>query len=284
MMDDVWAFSTMHTYWKKSVRKAFWILLIVYLLIASIMALYFSEDPEYARDFIDEIYSEFVAEAEGGLSWDDVMSAFGFGASDSAQEDEDIASVYDDVEDTAGSTGPKLAPKASAAPTEAPAGEPTETPAEDIPYDDSAQDASSSASLDAATLFSHNLEACLLAVICGLVPFLFIPLWIFALNAVALGAAAGAALGGGMTWKMLLASLLPHGIIEIPAMMLAFALGCCLCMQLSRKIFRSKTAHPLSAIKHTVMMFILFVLPMLLIAACIEAYLTPVAILWVMQL
>ena len=72
---------------------------------------------------------------------------------------------------------------------------------------------------------------------------------------------------------MTLAALLPHGIIEIPAMTLSSAIGLYLgyCVLLSLFGRRMDVARE---ILDSARMFVVWILPMLLVAAFIESYVT----------
>ena len=109
----------------------------------------------------------------------------------------------------------------------------------------------------------------------GLIPFLFLPLLALLSNAAVLGAVSGTMLGFGMEASWLIAGILPHGIFELPALLLSFALGFTLCRKLTARIFRRKNARPLKAIGYTLLMTCLFILPLLAVAAAIESWVTP---------
>ena len=75
---------------------------------------------------------------------------------------------------------------------------------------------------------------------------------------------------------LFLAGILPHGILELPAMFLAFGTGLYICDNLTRRIQKDPTA--LGAWGCIVVMarvHLLVLLPLLVGAAMVEAYVTP---------
>lgn len=73
------------------------------------------------------------------------------------------------------------------------------------------------------------------------------------------------------------AALIPHGILEIPALLYAAALGFKVGSQVWRKI-RKKRSFVKKSLAIGIKSFVRVVLPMLLVAAIIEAFVTPAII------
>ncbi len=110
--------------------------------------------------------------------------------------------------------------------------------------------------------------AMLLGVLFGLVPVLFVMI-----NGIMVGIVVYV-VGERIGTERVIMLLLPHGMIEIPAMLLACSYG----VWLGRMFFerlRGKDVSMKEMIKEAVSKFVRTVLPMLLIAAFIEAYITP---------
>jgi stage II sporulation protein M len=147
-------------------------------------------------------------------------------------------------------------------------------------------------------LFWNNFRAAALGAALGIIPFLFLPMIGAAANGTALGLVAAFAgqaesLGAGK----LAAGILPHGILELPAVWLAEALGIFLCVEIGRRIRRPRRqsvvgladstglGSPDSAVPadprddvflgDLVVTFGAVVVPMLLVAAAVEAFVTP---------
>jgi stage II sporulation protein M len=149
--------------------------------------------------------------------------------------------------------------------------------------------------MSAAILLS-NLAAASLAVGLGLVPFMFLPTFGVILNGAAMGVmSAFMTLRGIELGSLLLFGLVPHGIIEIPAFLYACTLGFALCLGLTRFVIRELFSRgnaltPTSPsdpgpeesftdlLKHTFRTFVLVIIPLILLAALIETFVTPLLI------
>lgn len=74
--------------------------------------------------------------------------------------------------------------------------------------------------------------------------------------------------------KTFLISVLPHGVFEIPAIMIACILGIVLGTGIFRAVFMKKGRELPDVIRKLVMIFLVIVIPLLAVAAFIEANLT----------
>ena len=72
------------------------------------------------------------------------------------------------------------------------------------------------------------------------------------------------------------AAILPHGIFEIPAFIIAGALGILLAQSLNEEWYGSGDAAVDA--RRYVRIFLLYVLPLVAVAAYVEAFITPVVI------
>lgn len=127
----------------------------------------------------------------------------------------------------------------------------------------------------ASRLFLSNCYAAALAFLLGILPLLFLPVWPLLLNAALLGAVAAAALRTGMPPAALAAALLPHGIFELPALILSDGLGLVLCRSMTRRLLGKTEPLPFWALAHELSrLFVLGVVPLLAVAALIESYFT----------
>lgn len=163
----------------------------------------------------------------------------------------------------------------------------------------------------ALTLFYHNARASLLAVAAGAVPFLCLPVLDPFVNGAALGLLASVSKHQGLNVPLLLLkSVVPHGLFELPAVLYAASAGIHLSVTLGRilraellkrKEGGAEEASPrieswttpggteaaegpaeaggipsvAGGLAAVVRSFVLVVLPLLLVAAFIEAYVTP---------
>ena len=116
-------------------------------------------------------------------------------------------------------------------------------------------------------LLANNLRACAVTMLYGLIPFVRLPALALGVNAVLLGGLAACYAATDTTMLLYAASLLPHGIFELPALILAFSMGLYIC-----------AALPLGACLGLAARLLVFLLlPLLILAALTEAYVTPLA-------
>ena len=132
-------------------------------------------------------------------------------------------------------------------------------------------------SISLAALFGNNLQATLTATVMGFVPFVFLPVFSLALNGAVIGAVL--ALSGAMgmqTGQVVLLGLLPHGIFEIPAIMLGVAMGLYLCRQMNGTLRKRPGTPRIEAVlPHLCRVAVFGVVPLLAAAAVIETFVTP---------
>lgn len=126
-------------------------------------------------------------------------------------------------------------------------------------------------------LLGNNLRASLMAAVMGIVPFLFLPIWVLAVNAAVIGALLGMySAFGGSVFRIVMLGLVPHGIFEIPAILLGVSMGLYLCSSLNKAIRKKPDAPRLEEIlPQLARQTVCVLLPLLILAACIETYLTP---------
>lgn len=136
--------------------------------------------------------------------------------------------------------------------------------------------------IGAVDLFLHNAQAAGLSALYGLLPFVFFPLLSLVLNGVVVGGvlAVVQATGAANVLLMVLLGLLPHGIFELPAILMGMGLGMVICLHISGSILKKSWAIPLEELLgHLVRLYLLIILPLLAAAAVIETYITPVLIM-----
>lgn len=129
--------------------------------------------------------------------------------------------------------------------------------------------------LSAGGVLGNNLSACLFSSILGFVPFVCLPAFPLGLNALLLGGMAALTQTGGTSLGLYLLAILPHGIFELPAMWLSFAIGLTLCREITA-LCRKRPHEPFSrTLWRCGQFFSLGVVPLLILAALVEAYVTP---------
>jgi stage II sporulation protein M len=156
----------------------------------------------------------------------------------------------------------------------------------------------------ALDLFYHNARASFMAITAGVFPFLCLPILDPVINGGVLGLLVSVSKHQGLNVPVLmLTQILPHGVFELPAVLYATSVGIYLSKGLGRKALaawrrrggrerdqrspaedlvsflgaypaRSK-AEDESLFGNTVRSFVLVVLPLLAVAALIEAFITP---------
>lgn len=139
---------------------------------------------------------------------------------------------------------------------------------------------SDSGDIKVAALFLNNWKASGISLILGFVPFLFLPVFVLLTNsAVTGGVFAVMSASGGNILMGIVTGILPHGIFEIPALCISIAMGFQLCRFICSKILDRGRLNSLSAgtfFLNTAKVFVFIVTPMLIIAALVETYITPV--------
>lgn len=130
-------------------------------------------------------------------------------------------------------------------------------------------------------LFVNNLSVAGLGVLLGFIPFLAAPMYIILSNGAVMGVVYGAYLSISDTlaapvWKIMLVGILPHGIFELGAIFLSVALGLQLCFQISKQIMGRAVRSLKEELIDLGWAFVLWVTPLLLLAAVVECFVTPV--------
>jgi len=132
-------------------------------------------------------------------------------------------------------------------------------------------------------LFLNNIFACAQAVGMGIVPLLFLPIFVLLSNSIMTGAVMGLSIAeAGMDpIKSIIFGILPHGIFELPGLFISIALGFYLCRYMTRALFRRKQEQTLLDVLNAVAKgYVTVVLPLLTIASVIECFVTPELMAW----
>jgi stage II sporulation protein M len=119
----------------------------------------------------------------------------------------------------------------------------------------------------------QNSRAALIAVVSG-VAFGLLPLVFAAANGFVLGVVCRTAIAAAPAGAVAL-RILPHGVFELPALFLASAYGLWLGSIVVRRMRGDDGVRVGASLKHAVRMYLLLILPLLLVAATIEAFITP---------
>lgn len=126
-------------------------------------------------------------------------------------------------------------------------------------------------------IFLNNVIASGISSLLGVIPFIFLPMFSLASNAIIIGLIGAVYQINGIGWFAFLVGVLPHGVIEIPALILGVTLGVHLCFKLSKTILRKSLKGELKqATIGCLRIFILWLVPLFFIASFIEAFMTPI--------
>ena len=125
-------------------------------------------------------------------------------------------------------------------------------------------------------LLGNNVRAMVLSALYGFIPFLYLPALSLGLNAAIIGMLAAMM---QEQWLLFAAGILPHGIFELPALILSLAAGLCLCQNINHYINHYIRKNEKGVMKPLMLNLLrvmcLLVLPLLVIAAVMECYVTP---------
>ena len=127
---------------------------------------------------------------------------------------------------------------------------------------------SESGSISVPALLWNNLRAMVLSVLYGFIPFIYLP-------ALSLGLFAAYFLNNGISMLAYLGGILPHGIFELPALVISLACGIYLCSRINQYVRKNTRDIMAPTLKNIVRVLALTVLPLLAVAAAVEAYVTP---------
>ena len=123
-----------------------------------------------------------------------------------------------------------------------------------------------------AAIFVNNSVKTLLAILLGLI-FAVIPTFFLIVNGAALGVVMSLSTQSRGLWKSLL-SILPHGVLELTAVFLGTAIGIMLGVSVLRRLIGKHQARIGTELGQAFKFFYSVIVPLLLFAAGVEAYVT----------
>ena len=133
-----------------------------------------------------------------------------------------------------------------------------------------------SGGLDLFALLMNNWRAMLTSALYGLIPFLFLPVLSLLVNGAMVGIVGAMYVLNGLSPLYFLAGILPHGILELPAIVLSVACGVYLCRNMCRLVTSSPKRIPMVEVLGDLLrVLVLLVAPMTVAAALIECCVTP---------
>lgn len=126
-----------------------------------------------------------------------------------------------------------------------------------------------------AGLFFNNLRAMVLSAAYGFIPFVYFPAFSLGVNGILLGMMAAYYTHRGYSLLIYMAGILPHGIFELPALVLSLACGLYLCRSITQYVRKNEKGVMRPLVADMARLFLLILAPLLLLAAAVEAYITP---------
>jgi len=139
--------------------------------------------------------------------------------------------------------------------------------------------------LSAFFILMNNLRATLLILLGGIISFSVLGIIIYLINVSLVGVVLGVFKLIGYSPALLFAAgLLPHGIFEIPALMIASAIVLRMgAILVTPQIGKSMGQVVFELLADWLKVFIGVIVPLLIVAALIEAYVTPLILVAVMK-
>jgi uncharacterized membrane protein SpoIIM required for sporulation/ABC-type transport system involved in multi-copper enzyme maturation permease subunit len=141
------------------------------------------------------------------------------------------------------------------------------------------------ATINAPALFAHNVQASLVIAFFGLFSFSVLGIILYLLNMTVIGVVAALlSIVGLAPGPILAAGLLPHGIFEIPALMLS----CAAVLNIGLALITPQAGRTIGevlieALADWTRVLLGLVIPLLAVAAVVETYVTPALLLSVMR-
>ena len=124
-------------------------------------------------------------------------------------------------------------------------------------------------------LLANNIRAAVATIAYGLFPFLFLPALSLGINSLLIGFFAAFYLKNGMSMLYFCAAIIPHGIFEIPALVISIALGLYLCRTINDFARHNTKGAVTAAAQDILRVLCLRAIPFFVIASVIECYITP---------
>ncbi len=127
-------------------------------------------------------------------------------------------------------------------------------------------------------IFLNNSKVSLFSILFGLIPFIFFPILGAIANGFNTGVITSASCIKGFDFRFVLIASVPHGVFELPAIFYAVSIGVNLSFQISKRIlFRLDSSDEpfFLIVKRNFKTWVGVIIPLLLVASIIEAFVTP---------
>ena len=129
--------------------------------------------------------------------------------------------------------------------------------------------------VDVLALFGNNVRATVFSIAYGFIPFIYLPALSIGINSLLLGLFAGVYVNNGISLLAYFAGIVPHGIFELPALILALSSGIYLCRKVTDYVRHNEKGVMGPLMKDLLRLFVMHIIPLLVAAAVMEAYVTP---------
>ena len=129
-------------------------------------------------------------------------------------------------------------------------------------------------------LLYNNLRAAVFTIAYGFMPFIYLPALSLGINSLLLGFFAAYYYSNGMSMLYYFAAIIPHGIFELPALVLSIALGLYLCYTVNEYIRHNTKGLVKEALIDIARVYVLRAAPLFIVASLAESYVTP----WIVSL
>ena len=136
---------------------------------------------------------------------------------------------------------------------------------------------------DAIALFFNNSRSMVAGILMGFIPYIYFTALSLGVNSMLLGFFAALYVDNGYPMVQYFAALFPHGLFELPAMVITFACGIYLCHTVTDYVRNNVKGTIKTALSNLLRVFFIQTVPLLLIAAFLEAYVTPRFLEFVMR-
>ena len=113
------------------------------------------------------------------------------------------------------------------------------------------------------------------SVLYGFIPFLYLTALALGMNAIILGIFAAYFVNTGTSLLVYFAGILPHGVFELSALLLAFACGFLLCKRTTQYVRKNTKGMMKPLMLELLRVFVMHILPLLAVAAVVETFVTP---------
>ncbi len=131
--------------------------------------------------------------------------------------------------------------------------------------------------VDVLALFGNNVRATVFSIAYGFIPFIYLPALSIGINSLLLGLFAGVYVNNGISLLAYFAGIVPHGVFELPALILALSSGIYLCRKVTDYVRHNKKGVMGPLMKDLLRLFVMHIIPLLVAAAVMEAYVNTTA-------